>query len=236
MPHIGRRLLTGLLLLLGATQASAQWHIGIEGGYTNNRLARFRTFDYTRQYTARGGFTVALPVRYAFNDWFALQAEVTFLQKNYGLRRIGPRAQEYTDYTNSFLEVPLLARFAFGGERLRGFLHAGGYVGWWASSHNRGQRLLDIPEGVLMPFDQPVAFDARRDNRFEAGLLAGVGIAYRLSPASNSRPRCAASTASPTCKNPTCSNRYPATTTPGSVGWASFSRSPAATNLLTAPP
>ena len=122
MPHIGRRLLTGLLLLLGATQASAQWHIGIEGGYTNNRLARFRTFDYTRQYTARGGFTVALPVRYAFNDWFALQAEVPFLEKNFGLSRLGPRAQEYTDYTNSFLEVPLLARFAFGGERLRGFL------------------------------------------------------------------------------------------------------------------
>jgi hypothetical protein len=34
----------------------------------------------------------------------------------------------------------------------------------------------------LHPYDEDVPFNSERDNRFEAGLLAGVGLAYELAP------------------------------------------------------
>lgn len=180
MKKIGRALLTVILSVVVTQQAAAQWHVGIEAGYANNGISQYRTFDYSRQYYRLGGFTVGVPVRYDFTDWFALQAEATFVQKNYGQRLAGSDNRIWSNFTNSFLEVPVLARFSFGGERLRGFLNVGAYAGWWVDSRVAGVTRLDFDSSRYEAYDQRVPFDARRDNRFEAGLLAGAGLAFRI--------------------------------------------------------
>lgn len=60
---------------------SAQWKVGVQAGYTSNSLSANSGYAYDRTYGSRGGFTVGVPVRYEFVDWFALQAEVSYTQK-----------------------------------------------------------------------------------------------------------------------------------------------------------
>lgn len=181
MKKIGLTLTSLLLLLAGAPQAAAQWHIGLELGYSHNSLYQSRTFDYTRQYRPFGGFTAGIPVRYDFNDWFALQADLSFTHKNYLNYPTSTLSQGGYMLTNSYLELPLMARFSFGGARLHGFLNLGAYVGWWADSHIIGVSRTNFGSEPVVSINEQVPFDPRRDNRFEAGLAAGAGLAYRVS-------------------------------------------------------
>ncbi len=178
-----------LIMLLSALSfvytASAQWKIGLQGGAAFNTLETSSSYGYDRHYAGRTSFTVGIPVRYEFTDWFALQAEVSYLQKNYGMHRTDFMSENYYDYTNDFLDIPLFARFSFGGEKLRGYTLVGGYVGGWLSSHVKGKQpfyFAGIDEDDIYEFDDDMPFDSRRDNRFDAGLAAGLGLQWQVSP------------------------------------------------------
>lgn len=173
--------------------AKAQWSVGLQAGYTHNSLTTSSGYFYDRVYHAQGGFTVGVPVRYTFTDWFALGAEATFVQKGYDARRSGFYDVLHEDVSNNYLSVPLYARFSFGGTRLRGFVNAGGYLGGWLSSYRKGTNYENFsgsdsesPIGIediytsIYHYDEKVKFDSRRDNRFEAGAMAGAGISYQL--------------------------------------------------------
>ena len=157
------------------------WAMGLSAGYAYNMLSMPDAYDYDRHYMAGDGFSVSVPVRYGFNDWFALSAELSAVSKNYYSYRMIPQTaypQEWVD--NYYLSVPVYARFSFGGERLRGFVNAGVYAGAWLYSHREGYS-LGVADNTLYPYDEAVPFDRRRDNRFEAGLLAGAGLEYKVS-------------------------------------------------------
>ena len=175
---------------------AAQWRVGFQAGYTHNSLTTESGYFYDRRYVALGGFTAGVPVQYVFNDWLAVQAEVSYVQKNYGMRRSGFYDALREDRTNHYLSVPLFARFSFGGTKLRGFLDAGFYAGGWLSSRREGTTfaMFSAPEddvenpfdvgdnNILYTYDEKYAFDSRRDNRFEGGALVGVGLEYRFTP------------------------------------------------------
>ena len=67
-------------------------------------------------------------------------------------------------------------------------------IGGWLSSHREGLTFRwfgdeseDDVNGWITPgnsyeFDEKVPFDSRRDNRFEAGLAGGIGVACRVAP------------------------------------------------------
>ena len=188
-----------LMLLVFATgcmlPVAAQWRVGFQAGYTHNSLSTESGYFYDRRYVALGGFTAGISVQYAFNDWLAVQAEVSYAQKNYGMRRSGFYDALREDMTNHYLSVPLFARFSFGGTKLRGFLDAGFYAGGWLASWREGvtatsfgeQLDVENPSEVgdevnLYAYDEKYVFDSRRDNRFEGGALVGVGLEYRLTP------------------------------------------------------
>ena len=175
---------------------AAQWRVGFQAGYTHNSLTTESGYFYDRRYVALGGFAAGVPVQYVFNDWLAVQAEVSYVQKNYGMRRSGFFEPLHEDMTNHYLSVPLFARFSFGGKQLRGFLDAGFYAGGWLSSRREGTTfaMFSAPEddvenpfdvgdnNILYTYDEKYAFDSRRDNRFEGGALVGVGLEYRFTP------------------------------------------------------
>lgn len=163
--------------------ASAQWRVGVEAGYTYNRIETARSYDYSRIYNGRGGLTIGVPVQYAFSGWFALQTGVSYETKNYSVARTGDFSFVNYDITNEYLQIPVHARFSFGGRRFKGFLSTGGYVGCWLSSRMQGVEpriFYDGNHSYVWVFDEKVAFDSRRDNRFEAGIMIGVGLQYEV--------------------------------------------------------
>ncbi len=178
------RILALTIVLFYTFSASAQLKIGVQGGVTFNKLETSSSFAYDRQYDNRTSFTVGIPVRYEFTDWFALQAEVNYLQKNYGMHRTYVYEKNRYNYTNDFIDIPVLARFSFGGEKLRGYTLVGGYIGGWVSSRVRGVQQYyfasyDAPDNIL-EINDIMQFDSRRDNRFDAGLIAGLGLQWQV--------------------------------------------------------
>jgi hypothetical protein len=169
------------------TEKPIHWHIGLEGGYARNTLYSSTGYRAFTEYEAGNGFLLGIPVRYQFVEWFALQSGFQYIQKNYSLVRNGPIDERvYNEWTNSFLELPVTANFSFGGSRLRGFLNAGGYLGLWIDSHIKGVSLnfSENPFGNVQhyytSYDEQVSWNDTRDNRFEAGLLAGLGVQYAI--------------------------------------------------------
>lgn len=180
------------LAVAGFMPASAQWRVGLQGGYSYNSLTTEAGYYYDRHYNPRGGFAIGVPVQYGFNGWLAVQAEVDYVQKNYELERTGFFHQLGERLTNHYLSVPVFARFSFGGERLRGYLDAGFYAGGWLAARREGTTFSmfsstydpnpdaygDLTE--LYDYDEKYEFDSRLDNRFEGGTLIGVGVEYAV--------------------------------------------------------
>lgn len=177
-----------LCMFFHISSASAQWKVGVQAGYTHNSLSTASGYAYDRNYDALGGFTVGVPVQYEFVDWFALQTDLSFTQKNYASYRSGMYKDIQSDTKNGFMQLPVYAHFSFGGEKLRGFINAGAYVGYWASSKTRGDQfqyfysIIDPQAKAPYHFDGKVPFDSRRDNRFDGGLMTGLGLQYQLTP------------------------------------------------------
>ena len=172
---------------MSCSVASAQWSVGLHAGYTYNRLDISSGYMYDYKYVPRGGFTVGVPVRYSFFDWLDVGADLSYVQKNYEKRRFTNDGMFYTDTHNHYLQLPLFARFSFGGSKVRGFVSAGGYMGYWLSSRVEGIHALSgmfpgSEEEQIWEFDERLPFDPVRDNRFEAGLMGGAGVLYRMTP------------------------------------------------------
>ena len=183
-----------VLSLLSCLTASAQWRTGIQAGYTHNWLYTENGYFYTRVYEPLGGFSIGVPVQYELEDWFALQAEVSYIQKNYRMQRTGFFSPLYENMTNHYLSVPVLAHFSFGGDHLRGFLNAGFYLGGWLAARREGvaqtsfgyypeeegpaNSIEDLTD--LYYYDEKYPFNSVRDNRFEAGAAIGLGLQYEI--------------------------------------------------------
>jgi len=155
-------------------------YLGVSGGYSHNTLITSVGSRPFTAYKSKGGFTVGMPIRYRFNEWFALQAEPSVIQKNYTWTRTdfhaySPKPHRHT--TNTYLQLPLMVNFSFGGEKLRGFCTPGVFMGYWTGSRIKGIA-LDNNE-LPYEYDESFTFDSRRDNRFEYGLMLGLGLEYK---------------------------------------------------------
>jgi hypothetical protein len=170
--------------------------IGIEAGWvTNYLITNISNLSFTR-YEPRGGYTVAIPLQYSINSWFELYSNPGVIQKNYTYSRSGFFEGIRELHTNTYLQVPLVARFSFGGRRLKGFLDLGVYGAYWAWGRVSGSEpnILDPgtqtynsanPAGIYdiinrYDFDERYDFNTVRDNRFEFGGTLGVGMRYEF--------------------------------------------------------
>lgn len=182
-----------LLTLAVSVPAAAQWRVGVTAGYSYNKLCMDTGYAYDLRYEERGGFAVGIPVQYDFFDWLGVRAEVSFVQKGHKMHRTDVYNKLHSNTRNNYLQIPVMAHFSFGGQRVRGFLNAGGYIGSWLSSHRTGLAFSwygfgsGDDNGWITPensheFDEKAPFDSRRDNRFEAGLAGGIGVGYRIMP------------------------------------------------------
>lgn len=183
-----RKLFSTLMVALVALPLWAQtlgaktetpWRIGVLVGYTSNAYKMSNHYQSDWQDESRGGFTVGITGQYDVNDWLGIRSEVQLTQKNYQRHRF-LMTNRY-GYTNSYLQVPIMANFTFGGKTVRGFVNAGIYGGYWMTStvQVHSQNIMTYKNEDI---NQNDLIDTRRDNRLVFGYVGGAGVEYRFAP------------------------------------------------------
>ena len=158
--------------------ANAQWRVGVTAG------ADYNVFSIDKQYMAdvlfdgRWGVTYGVTGQYNFTDWFGVRADFNLTQKNYRMHRANIEEVDLK-YRNTYLQLPVMASFSFGGKKLRGFCNLGVYGGYWVHSYRSGEDMNSFT-GQSFDIKGKVEFDSDRDKRWDCGLVGGVGMEYRF--------------------------------------------------------
>ena len=170
-----------LLLLTGLTalSAGAQWRLGASAGASYNWYSIDKHYQSDFNYQGLWAPTGALTGQYDFNHWMGIRAEMEYLRKDHRFYRT--QIYSGTDWKvfNTYLQIPVMAVFHYGGERLKGFTHLGGYGGYWLQCRREGTQYNPSSEETFEVHER-YAFIEEKDRRFDAGLIAGTGLEYRF--------------------------------------------------------
>lgn len=170
-----------VLLCWTATEAKAQWAIGIKGGWTCTSPDRSIAGRIDETYSRLSGFDAGFQTRCEFNDWIALRADLSYMKRSHRMdRNLNYLDPVFTEYRNDYLMLPVMADFSFGGEALRGHLLCGGFAGYWLQSRIKGTTYWMTDYYVFFDdFNQKREFNSE-DQRFTAGLVGGVGLNWDI--------------------------------------------------------
>ncbi|RZL15282.1 MAG: PorT family protein [Pedobacter sp.] len=188
-------LITLWLSMMYLSPATAQISIGLQGGYGQNKLESSLAYYAFAQYKPVNDYSFGIPLIYKFNSWMSIQTDLSIIRKSYKLERSGFLEGISQTTSNSYLQMPIMAHFSFGGTRLKGFTNLGLYTAFWYKSKIKGVQssifykdpsfdniLVDyhLDQSDALTYDERYAFDKLRDRRLEHGWVAGAGIAYVL--------------------------------------------------------
>ena len=168
-----------VLLCWTAMEANAQWTIGAKGGMTRTTLDRSNSGRIDETFSALFKDDYGFMAEYSFTSWFAIRADLSAMSRSYRMdRNLHYLDPVYTEYTNDYLMLPVMADFSFGGNKLRGHAYCGGYGGWWVDAKTKGTTYWMTDYYVY--FED---FNGRRDfnnedQRFIAGAVGGAGLSY----------------------------------------------------------
>lgn len=192
-------LLVGALMLTMA--AHAQWRLGVTVGAASNHYRMDRQYMTDYYLKDRWGLTMGITGQYDINEWLGVRADLNWTQKNHRIGR--DRVSMRYDYTNNYLQLPVMASFSFGGKKVRGFCNAGVYGGYWLSSNYDGYDYNNF-SSANYKVKGHVDFNSDRDQRWDFGLVGGLGVEYRFAPTGEHRWRLATTTAPSVCRSSTC--------------------------------
>ena len=170
-----------LLVTFCATSAEtwAQgWRVGVTAGADCNTYTMDMQYMNDFRTKSRWGGTVGVSGQYNFTDWFGVRADLNWTQKNYRKYRTALSQVDYK-YRNNYLQLPVMASFSFGGEKLRGFANLGIYGGYWMNSSRWGTDYSSFGHKTY-EFSEKQEFNSDRDRRVEFGFVGGAGLEYRL--------------------------------------------------------
>lgn len=173
--------------------AYGQLSLGFESGLVSNRLI---TNISNRSFTinqSNAGYWIGIPLQYDLCKDFSVVMDPNFSQKEYSFVRTGPYSGIYEHFINDYFQLPVMAQVQWGQKKLRGMIRGGVYGGYWVSGRVRGSapNILNVSDSAgaggstvetleLSRYHERYLFSAERDERFEFGLAAGIGISYRL--------------------------------------------------------
>ena len=187
-----KRLLILLWAIITALPATAQWSIGVSGGYAYNYYNYDPQYMSGLDYKGHHGFAVDLPVNYRFNNWLSLSSGLSFQKKGFVLNgSYIPEGSEepyvfYSDFrrNDSYFVVPIMAEFSLGSEKWEGFMNLGCYAGWWRSSMYEFEeiRTIMIQNMWNMSYNGKATreFNNDIDQRMEFGGVVGLGLKWNL--------------------------------------------------------
>ena len=167
----------GAMLLMLTAVAHAQWRVGATIGTSANHYRMDRQYMSDYHINDRWGLTMGVTGQYDFTEWLGVRADFNWTQKNHRVLR--DRIPMDYKYVNNYLQLPVMASFSFGGQKLRGFCNLGVYGGYWLSSNYSG---VDYNSFVGAPYDVKghVDFNSDRDQRWDCGFVGGLGVEYRF--------------------------------------------------------
>ncbi len=165
------------LAMTGATASTtmAQLSIGPKGGATLNTVSGNAPAGTEKGMTF--GYLFGAAVNYGFNKTFSLQPEVVFIQK--GGKTSSTVTDDFAQMSANYLEVPILAKAQFGGEKFKGFVVLGPYAGYWAGGKNKAT-VLGTESNESIDFDNDLDDDGYKHNRIDLGINGGIGMQYAL--------------------------------------------------------
>ena len=169
------------LLCVTALTVSAQWSLGIKGGWDYTSIMRSNAGRIDETYSPKSGYDVGIQARYGFTNWFALRADLSVMRRSHRMdRHLDYLDSLYTEHHNLYLMLPILADFSFGGEHFRGHAMLGGYVGYWLQDHVKGKTYWMTDYYMYYtPFGEKREFTSE-DRRFNAGVVGGLGLSYLI--------------------------------------------------------
>ena len=153
-----KKIVMALVAFLMVTTAQAQWRIGVTGG------ADYNVFNMDQQYMTdykvdgRWGVTLGITGQYNVTDWLGVRADLNWTQKNYRHSRVVYSDVDYK-FTNNYLQLPVMASFSFGGRK-------------GSDRNSFSDRTFS--------FDEKVDFYDKRDQRWDCGLVCGLGLEYLI--------------------------------------------------------
>lgn len=158
-------------------KAQAQWRVGASGGADYNWYAINTQYQTDYHYDGAWGWSAAVFGQYNFFDWLGLRAELEATERNHRFYRTGIYSE--TNYTthNTYLQLPVMTQFSFGGQKVRGFVNVGVYAGYWVAGLEKGT-FLDTYSWQVMDINSAYVFQKEKDRRWDFGLAGGLGIEY----------------------------------------------------------
>lgn len=176
---MNKRIIILFALLLGMTTEGvyAQWAVGIKGGVNSTSVDRSNAGRIDETYSSLRGFDLGIQGHYSFNDWLALRVDLDYMTRSHRMdRNLTLVNSLFMEYSNSYLMLPVLADFSFGGNKLRGHLLCGGFAGYWLTAHRKG-----VTFGItgFLDVDEDLEFNDDTQ-RLTAGLAAGVSLSYDI--------------------------------------------------------
>lgn len=157
----------------------AQWRVGASGGGDYNWFAINKQYQANYHYDGAWGWNAAVFGQYNFMDWLGLRFELEASQKNHRFYRDGSYAATNYINRNTYMQLPVMAQFSFGGRKVRGFAHVGVYAGYWMAGRQKGD-YYDTFADKACRIDQAYLFQSEKDQRWDFGLAGGLGIEYRF--------------------------------------------------------
>lgn len=174
---MGKKILLSVAFLMLTMVAHAQWRVGATFGATSNHYRMDRQYMSDYRVNDRWGVTLGITGQYDFNSWLGVRADLNWTQKNH--RMLRDRVQMDYKYTNNYLQLPVMASFSFGGQKLRGFCNLGVYGGYWLTSNYDGVDYTTL-NYTSYQVKGHVDFNDDRDQRWDCGLVGGIGMEYRF--------------------------------------------------------
>ena len=170
-----------MLLGIAVIPTSAQWSLGIKGGWDYTSIKRSNAGRIDETYSPLSGYDVGIQARYGFTNWFALRADLSVMRRSHRMdRHLDYLDSVYTAHHNLYLMLPVLADFSFGGEHFRGHAMLGGYIGCWLQERVKGKTYWMTDYYMYYtPFDEKREF-TQEDRRFNAGFVGGLGLSYLI--------------------------------------------------------
>lgn len=165
-------------LALIASQSFAQLSIGCNIGLLCNRPFMYQTQYNYYNYSGHWGGGAGLIIDYHFNDRWAIAFEPSIQQKGY----VSVATSHYSEVINrdGYLSFPLIAEFAFVKTKIGDFfIDAGAYAAYWCCYY-RKYSVCSLT-GDFYSFTNNETIDDNVGNRFELGLVGGLGYKYNLS-------------------------------------------------------
>ena len=106
------------LLCMTALTASAQWSLGIKGGWDYTSITRSNAGRIDETYSPLSGYDAGIQARYGFTDWFALRADLSVMRRSH--RTISPSAVSISAATPCSAAMSAIGCKTVSGAKLTG--------------------------------------------------------------------------------------------------------------------